>query len=60
MGKRPVPLFPYPSAPEYRLLWGEPDELAWERALDHYLAQFSSFSDIQEDQPLPLAALEQA
>ncbi len=56
----PVPLFPYPSAPEYRLLWGEPDELAWERALDHYLAQFSSFSDIQEDQPLPLAALERA
>jgi B12-binding domain/radical SAM domain protein of rhizo-twelve system len=56
----PVPLFPYPSAPEYRAMWGAPDDQAWERALDHYLAQFSSFSDIQEDQPLPLAALEQA
>jgi len=55
----PVPLFPYPSAPEYRRLFGAPDDHAWERALDHYLAQFDSFSDIQEGQPLPLAALEQ-
>jgi anaerobic magnesium-protoporphyrin IX monomethyl ester cyclase len=55
----PVPLFPYPSAPEYRRLWGEPDDQAWERALDYYLRQFSSFSDIQEEQPLPLIELEQ-
>jgi B12-binding domain/radical SAM domain protein of rhizo-twelve system len=55
----PVPLFPYPSAPEYRRLFGAPDDHAWERALDHYLAQFDSFSDIQDGQPLPLAALEQ-
>lgn len=54
----PVPLFPYPSAPEYRALWGAPDDVAWERALDHYLAQFAALSDIQEDQPLPLAMLE--
>ncbi|MBW4022869.1 MAG: TIGR04295 family B12-binding domain-containing radical SAM protein [Proteobacteria bacterium] len=54
----PVPLFPYPSAPEYRRLWGMPDDQAWERALDHYLRQFDSFSDIQEDQPLPLVELE--
>ncbi|WP_419757566.1 TIGR04295 family B12-binding domain-containing radical SAM protein [Acidisoma sp.] len=54
----PVPLFPYPSAPEYRKLFGEPDDLAWERALDHYLGQFNSFSDIQEDRPLPLVELE--
>jgi B12-binding domain/radical SAM domain protein of rhizo-twelve system len=54
----PVPLFPYPSAPEYRRMWGEPDDQAWERALDYYLRQFTSFSDIQEDQPLPLAELE--
>ena len=54
----PVPLFPYPSAPEYRRLFGEPDDQAWERALNHYLSQFNSFSDIQEDQPLPLAELE--
>lgn len=56
----PVPLFPYPSAPEYRRLWGEPDDRAWERALDHYLAQFTTFSDIQEEHPLPLAELERA
>jgi B12-binding domain/radical SAM domain protein of rhizo-twelve system len=54
----PVPLFPYPSAPEYRQLWGAPDDAAWERALEHYLGQFESFSDIQEDTPLPLAELE--
>ena len=54
----PVPLFPYPSAPEYRRLFGEPDDQAWERALDYYLGQFNSFSDIQEGQPLRLAELE--
>jgi B12-binding domain/radical SAM domain protein of rhizo-twelve system len=54
----PVPLFPYPSAPEYRRLWGAPDELAWERALDHYLRHFSNFSDLQESEPWPLHELE--
>jgi anaerobic magnesium-protoporphyrin IX monomethyl ester cyclase len=54
----PVPLFPYPSAPEYRRLWGERDDQAWERALDFYLGHFSSFSDIQDEQPRPLAELE--
>jgi anaerobic magnesium-protoporphyrin IX monomethyl ester cyclase len=54
----PVPLFPYPSAPEYRRLFGAPDEHAWERALDHYLQQFDSFSDIQEQKPLRLPELE--
>src|SRR5690606_23755124 len=33
----PVPLYPYPASPEYRRLWGEPDDLAWERAHAHYL-----------------------
>jgi len=56
----PVPLYPYPSSPDYRRLWGEPDEAAWERAHAHYLAQFARFSDIQENAPLPLAALEAA
>ena len=51
----PVPLYPYPSSPDYRRLWGEPDERAWERAHAHYLAQFQHFSDIQEQEPLPLA-----
>ena len=52
----PVPLYPYPSSPDYRRLWGEPDDDAWERAHEHYLAAFSRFSDIQEERPLPLSA----
>jgi B12-binding domain/radical SAM domain protein of rhizo-twelve system len=56
----PVPLYPYPSSPEYRRLFGAPDNAAWERAHEHYLAQFDRFSDIQEDRPLPLPQLEAA
>ncbi len=56
----PVPLYPYPSSPDYRRLFGLPDDQAWERAHTHYLGQFSRFSDIQEDRPLPLPELEQA
>jgi anaerobic magnesium-protoporphyrin IX monomethyl ester cyclase len=54
----PVPMFPYPSSPEYRQLWGDPDDQAWERALAHYLGKFDQFSDIQDNRPLPLPALE--
>jgi B12-binding domain/radical SAM domain protein of rhizo-twelve system len=54
----PVPLYPYPGSPDYRKLWGEPDDFAWERAHEHYLSMFNQFSDIQEDRPLPLATLE--
>jgi B12-binding domain/radical SAM domain protein of rhizo-twelve system len=56
----PVPLYPYPSAPDYHRLFGPPDDLAWERAHAHYLAQFDAFSDIQEDRPLSLPELERA
>lgn len=56
----PVPLYPYPSSPDYRRLWGEPDDEAWERAHAHYLGQFDRFSDIQEERPLPLRELEAA
>ena len=56
----PVPLYPYPSSPSYRQLWGAPDDGAWERAHRHYLAAFSRFSDIQDDKPLPLPELERA
>ena len=56
----PVPLYPYPSSPDYRRLWGEPDAQAWERAHQHYLGQFDAFSDIQEQRPLPLRELEAA
>jgi B12-binding domain/radical SAM domain protein of rhizo-twelve system len=54
----PVPMFPYPGTPDYTRRWGPPDDAAWERAHSHYLEQFSSFSDIQEDRPLPLSELE--
>ena len=54
----PVPLYPYPSSPDYRRLWGLPDGEAWERAHAHYLAQFTRLSDIQDERPLPLRELE--
>ena len=54
----PVPLYPYPSSPDYRKLWGEPDDHAWERAHAHYLQRFAAFSDIQDEAPQPLPALE--
>jgi anaerobic magnesium-protoporphyrin IX monomethyl ester cyclase len=54
----PVPLYPYPSSPHYRQMWGEPDDLAWERAHEHYLSSFSTFSDIQNVKPQPLRELE--
>jgi B12-binding domain/radical SAM domain protein of rhizo-twelve system len=54
----PVPLFPYPGSPDYRRLWGLPDDAAWERAHAHYLAQFDDFSDIQEQRPRSLQELE--
>jgi len=56
----PVPLYPYPGSPDYRKLWGEADDHAWERAHDHYLKLFEQFSDIQEQRPLPLRELEAA
>jgi anaerobic magnesium-protoporphyrin IX monomethyl ester cyclase len=56
----PVPLFPYPGSPDYRRLWGEPDDTAWERAHGYYLHQFRAFSDVQEQQPHRLHELEAA
>jgi B12-binding domain/radical SAM domain protein of rhizo-twelve system len=55
---KPVPLFPYPGSPDYTLRWGKVDDLAWERAHEHYLGLFSEFSDIQEERPVPLDELE--
>ncbi len=55
----PVPLFPYPSSPEYHRLWGKPDDGAWERAHAHYMRAFGVFSDIQESRPLALPELEE-
>jgi anaerobic magnesium-protoporphyrin IX monomethyl ester cyclase len=54
----PVPLFPYPGSPDYTRLWGAPDDQAWERAHEHYLRQFTAFSDVQEQRPVRLPVLE--
>src|SRR2546423_12374605 len=55
---KPVPLFPYPGSPDYSKRWGAPDDRAWERALDYYLEHHHTFSDIQNDRPVPLQELE--
>jgi B12-binding domain/radical SAM domain protein of rhizo-twelve system len=54
----PVPMFAYPGSPEYRLRWGALQDDAWERAHAEYLKEALSFSDIQDQRPLPLAELE--
>jgi B12-binding domain/radical SAM domain protein of rhizo-twelve system len=57
----PVPMFPFPGSPEYVTTFGaQPDEQAWERAHNFYLQLFShqGWSDIQDQQPLPLNELE--
>ncbi|MBV8798185.1 MAG: TIGR04295 family B12-binding domain-containing radical SAM protein [Alphaproteobacteria bacterium] len=56
----PVPLFPYPGSPDYRKLWGMPDDRAWERAVDYYVERYGSFSEIQESRPRSLSELERA
>jgi hypothetical protein len=52
-------MFPYPGSPGYARQWGAPDDEAWERAMDHYLARFDAFSDVQNARPLPLCELEE-
>jgi anaerobic magnesium-protoporphyrin IX monomethyl ester cyclase len=54
----PVPLFPYPGSPDYRRLWGLPDDDAWERAVDYYLDTYANLSEIQEVRPRRLQELE--
>jgi anaerobic magnesium-protoporphyrin IX monomethyl ester cyclase len=57
----PVPMFPFPGSPLYQQTFGAPpDDLAWERAHQHYTSQFSDgdYSDIQEQKPVLLEALE--
>ncbi|MEO8182088.1 MAG: TIGR04295 family B12-binding domain-containing radical SAM protein [Deltaproteobacteria bacterium] len=55
---QPMPSFPYPGSPEYRLDWGPPDDLAGERAQGHYLKERVGFSDVEERAPRPLGELE--
>lgn len=54
----PVPMFPYPGSPDYTLRWGKPDDLAWERALEHYLGQHEGMSELQDARPRSLTELE--
>ncbi len=57
----PVPMFPFPGSPLYvQTFGGQPDEQAWERAHAYYLQLFADkgFSDVQDQQPLPLPELE--
>lgn len=56
----PVPMFAFPGTPDYLQRFGPPDDFAWERAHDHYLASFrdKGFSDIQDQQPLTIEELE--
>ncbi len=54
----PVPMYPYPGSPDYRLRWGLPDDDAWERAHAAYLETFDRFSNLQSARPAPLAELE--
>lgn len=59
----PVPMFPFPGSPEYITTFGAPpDDQAWERAHEFYLNLFADkgFSDIQDQQPVPLPELELA
>ncbi|HWG36330.1 MAG TPA: TIGR04295 family B12-binding domain-containing radical SAM protein [Terriglobales bacterium] len=56
-----VPVFAFPGTPLYTKLWGEPDDRAWERAHEHYLAVNRArqyYSDIQDPRPDALAGLE--
>jgi B12-binding domain/radical SAM domain protein of rhizo-twelve system len=55
---KPVPMFPYPGSPGYTRRWGAADDVAWERAMHHYLAGAPQLSDIQDTRPLPLEELE--
>ncbi|HEY4046135.1 MAG TPA: TIGR04295 family B12-binding domain-containing radical SAM protein [Acidobacteriaceae bacterium] len=57
----PVPMFPFPGSPQYVETFGtQPDDLAWERAHEFYLNLFAErgYSDIQEQDPVPLKELE--
>ena len=51
----PVPIFPYPGSNIYRRKWGEPDDLAWERALHDYLEGVTRLSELQDAWSMPAA-----
>ena len=57
-GSGPTTRFPVSVSGLARLseALGRPDERAWERAHEYYLAQFRDFSEIQDERPLPIAS----
>lgn len=58
---QPVPVFAFPGTPLYQQMFGAPDDQAWERAHQHYLAVNRArgyYSDIQDPEPRPLDELE--
>ncbi|MGH9487172.1 MAG: TIGR04295 family B12-binding domain-containing radical SAM protein [Terriglobales bacterium] len=60
---QPVPVFAYPGTPLYQSLFGPPDDHAWERAHRRYLETNRArgyYSDVQDQAPLPLDALDAA
>ena len=56
----PVPMFPFPGTPLYMQMFGPIDDQAWERAHRYYTSAFKEkgYSDIQEQQPVPIEDLE--
>ncbi|MFB3814653.1 MAG: TIGR04295 family B12-binding domain-containing radical SAM protein [Terriglobales bacterium] len=56
----PVPMFPFPGTPLYAQMFGLPDDQAWERAHHYYTSAYGGkgYSDIQEQQPMPIEDLE--
>lgn len=56
----PGPLLSCWGSPDYRRLWGVPDDYAWERAVSYYLENRGRFSEIQEQRPMQLETLENA
>jgi hypothetical protein len=44
-------MFSYSVSLGYTQRWSAADDRAWERAMGHYLADYSEFSDIQDARP---------
>jgi len=49
----PAPMFPYPGSTIYRRMWGEPDDLAWERALAQYLGSIERSNQVRGARAAP-------
>ena len=56
----PVPLYPYPSSPDYRKLFGAPDEAAWSAPTATTSNNSPASATSRTKTPLPLRTLEAA